>query len=83
MVLHEGRPGQGIVYATRLLQAFQDAHALHGQLRREELTLEAYRDAGYAVHARVSRLQGRAPLKSKVNERLRKASSSITSGGGS
>ena len=72
MVLQEGRRGQGIVYATRLLQAFQDAHALHGQLRREELTLEEYRGAGYAIHARVSRLLDRAPLKSKVNERLRK-----------
>ena len=72
MVLQGGRPGRGIVYATRLLQAFQDAHALHAQLRREELTLEEYRGAGYAVHTRVTRLLDRAPLHSKVNERLRK-----------
>ena len=81
MVLHEGRPGQGIVYATRLLQAFQDAHALHGQLRRKKLTLEEYRGAGYAIHTRVSRLLDRAPLKSKVNERLRKGLLSTTNGG--
>lgn len=72
VVLLEGRRGRGIVYATRLLQAFQDAHALHRQLRREELTPEAYRDAGYAIDARITRLLDRTPLQSKINERLRK-----------
>jgi hypothetical protein len=72
MVLHEGRPGQGIVYATRLLQAFQDAHTLHRQLSRNEITLEQYRGAGYAVETRVTRLLNRVTLQSKVNERLRK-----------
>jgi transposase len=72
MVLHECQPGRGIVYATRLLQAFQDAHALHGQLRREELTLEAYQGAGYAIQSRVTQLLERVTLQSKVNERLRK-----------
>ncbi|GAA4010835.1 IS66-like element ISH10 family transposase [Deinococcus rubellus] len=72
MVLHEGRPGQGIVYATRLLQAFQDAHTLHRQLRRNEITLEQYRGAGYAVETRVTGLLNRVTLQSKVNERLRK-----------
>lgn len=72
MVLHEGRPGRGIVYATRLLQAVQDAHALYRQLSRHELTPEQYRGAGYAITTRVTRLLDRAPLQSKVNERLRK-----------
>ncbi|GGR09938.1 IS66 family transposase [Deinococcus ruber] len=72
MVVQEGRLGRGIVYATRLLQAFQDAHALHVQLCREELTLKEYRGAGYAITTRVTRLLDRVPLKSKVNERLRK-----------
>ena len=72
VVLHEGRRGQGIVYATRLLQAFQDAHSLHQQLRREEITLAQYRGAGYAIHTRITGLLDRRPLQSKVNERLRK-----------
>ncbi len=72
MVLHEGRPGQGIIYVTRLLQAFQGAHALHRQFSRHELTLEEYQGAGYAIQTRVTRLLDRAPLQSKVNERLRK-----------
>ncbi|SMB86151.1 Transposase IS66 family protein [Deinococcus hopiensis KR-140] len=72
VVLHEGRRGQDIVYATRLRQAFQDAHSLHRQLSRKEITLAQYRGAGYAIHTRVTGLLDRRPLQSKVNERLRK-----------
>ena len=72
IVLQEGRRGRGIVYATRVLQAFQDAHALHRQLSRKEITLEQYRGRGYVLKTRVTRLLDRAPLESKVNERLRK-----------
>ena len=72
VVLHQGRPGQGIVYATRLLQAFQAAHTLHRQLRRHEITLEQYQGAGYAIQTRVTRLLNRVTLQSKVNERLQK-----------
>lgn len=72
VVLHEGRRGQGIVYATRLLQAFGHAHILHQQFSREEITLTQYRGAGYAVHTRITGLLDRRPLQSKVNERLRK-----------
>ena len=72
VVLHQGRPGQGIVYATCLLQAFQAAHTLHRQLRRHEITLEQYQGAGYAIQTRVTRLLNRVTLQSKVNERLRK-----------
>jgi transposase len=72
VVLQEGRRGQGIVYATRLLQAFQDAHALHRQLSREEITLEEYQGAGSAIKARITALLDRPALQSAVNERLRK-----------
>ncbi|MGI8747683.1 MAG: IS66 family transposase [Deinococcus sp.] len=72
VVLQEGRRGQGIVYATRLLAAFQHAHALPRQLSRGALTLDQYRGAGCAINARVTRLLNHSPLQSKVNERLRK-----------
>ncbi len=72
VVLQEGRRGQGIMYATRLLQAFQDAHQLHRRLSREEITLEGYRGAGSAIKARIAILLNRPPLQSTVNERLRK-----------
>ena len=72
IVLQEGHRGRGIVYATRVLQAFQDAHALHRQLSRKEITLEQYRVRGFVLKSRVTRLLDRAPLQSKVNERLRK-----------
>ena len=68
VVLQEGRRRQGIMYATRLLQAFQDAH----QLSREEITLDEYRGAGSAIKARITTLLNRPPLQSTVNERLRK-----------
>ena len=72
IVLQEARRGRGIVYATRVLQAFQDAHALHRQLRRKEISLEQYRVRGFVLKRRVTRLLERVPLQSKVNERLRK-----------
>jgi transposase len=72
VVLQESRRGRGIVYATRLLQAFQDAHGLHRQFSREELTLEEYRGAGNAIKARITALLNHPPLQSAVNERLRK-----------
>ena len=72
VVLQEGRRGRGIVYATRVLQGFLDAPALHRQLSRGEITLEQYRVRGYVFKRRVTRLLDRAPLQSKVNERLRK-----------
>ena len=72
VVLQEGCRGQGIVYATRLLQAFGDAHALHRRLSRDDLTLDQYRGAGSATLARITALLNRPPLKSTVNERLRK-----------
>ncbi|WP_168733497.1 IS66 family transposase [Deinococcus sp. Arct2-2] len=72
VVLQEGRRGQGIMYATRLLQAFGDAHSLHWQLSRKEITLVQYQGAGYAIHTCITGLLDRPPLQSNVNERLRK-----------
>ncbi|MGY2896490.1 IS66 family transposase [Deinococcus sp. UYEF24] len=72
VVLQEGRRGRGILYATRLLQVFGDAHALHRRWSREEITQDQYRGAGSASKARITALLNRPPLQSTVNERLRK-----------
>jgi len=72
VVLQEGRRGRGMLFATRLLQAFGDAHTLHRRLSREEITLEEYRGAGFAIKARITALLNRPPLQSTVNERLRR-----------